>query len=95
MTTLRFLLVTAFGCSIPLVSAWVPLILPKERSVAAAIRRFGYLDNLSSLSEEEESSVDDSREATQMAKEQIDRYGPGDLSQFVDFNEFDGGDGRT
>lgn len=37
---------------------------------------------------------DDSREATNMPKERVDRYGPGDLRQFVDFDEFDGGDGR-
>jgi hypothetical protein len=93
MANHRFFLVAASVCVPLFVSAWAPAPLPHER--ISALRRFGYLDNLSSLSEEEESAPNDSREATQMAKEQIDRYGPGNLSQFVDFNEFDGGDGRT
>lgn len=29
-----------------------------------------------------------------MSKDQIDRYGPGSLQDFVDFDEFDGGDGQ-
>lgn len=56
--------------------------------------RWGYLDNLSPP-EEDDLDADDSKEATDMNKKEIDRYGPGDFSQFVDFAEFDGGDGRT
>ena len=29
-----------------------------------------------------------------MEKDQVDRFGPGNLDQFVDFEEFDGGDGQ-
>ena len=63
---------------------------------------YGYLDNLSrdelydTRGDPNPDLYAESREATQMSKDQIDRYGPGDLSQFVDFgDEFDGGDGRT
>jgi hypothetical protein len=61
---------------------------------------FGYLDNISRQELYDpigsNDDVDQSREATQMNKADIDRYGPGDLSQYVDFgDEFDGGDGRT
>jgi type II secretory pathway pseudopilin PulG len=57
---------------------------------------YGYLDDLKKYTTdpEPEKVEDDSREATNMSLDQIDRYGPGDLRQFVDFNEFDGGDGR-
>lgn len=57
----------------------------------------GYLDDLS----KDVTPVDDvpdvvaeSFEATQMAKEQVDRYGAGSFKDFVDFDEFDGGDGQ-
>lgn len=57
----------------------------------------GYLDDLS----KDLTPVDDvpdveqeSFEATKMAKEQVDRYGAGTFEGFVDFNEFDGGDGQ-
>ena len=63
---------------------------------------YGYLDNLSrdelydTRGDPNPDLYAESREATQMSKDQVDRYGPGDLSQFVDFgDEFDGGDGRT
>lgn len=58
----------------------------------------GYLDDLSSELNEADPNTDveaTSREATNYDKSKVDRYGPGDFSQFVDFNEFDGGDGRT
>lgn len=38
--------------------------------------------------------VADSRENNQMSKDQIDRFGPGNLADYVEFNEFDGGDGQ-
>lgn len=37
---------------------------------------------------------DDSYEATKMKKEDIDRAGPGSWESYVEFNEFDGGDGQ-
>lgn len=57
----------------------------------------GYLDDMSKYTYDPDADIeeaDDSREATNLAKDKIDRYGPGDLRQFVDFDEFDGGDGR-
>ncbi len=57
----------------------------------------GYLDDLNSdlyKADDTPDEVADSREANQMSKDQIDRYGPGNLEQFVDFQEFDGGDGQ-
>ena len=61
---------------------------------------YGYLDNLSrdelyDTRGDPNPDGNESREDTQMSKDQLDRYGPGDLSSFVDFgDEFDGGDGR-
>lgn len=58
----------------------------------------GYLDDLSKDLYAPDANPDiiaESKASTDMNKESIDRYGPGDFSQFVDFNEFDGGDGRT
>lgn len=59
--------------------------------------RMGYLDDLNKYMgspEDEEPEVDDSREATKLAGDKVDRGGVGDWSQFVDFDEFDGGDGQ-
>lgn len=57
----------------------------------------GYLDDLSADLYKKDELVDveaDSREANNMSKDQVDRFGPGNLDQFVDFDEFDGGDGQ-
>lgn len=57
----------------------------------------GYLDDLSADLYKEDATPDveaDSRESNAMAKEQVDRYGPGNLADFVEFDEFDGGDGQ-
>jgi len=65
------------------------------RSPSTFIR--GYLDDLSKKQDQyndEEEEVDDSREATQMAADQVERYAPGSWQGYVEFNEFDGGDGQ-
>jgi len=36
----------------------------------------------------------DSYDFNKMDKEEVDRYGPGNLEDFVDFEEYDGGDGQ-
>jgi len=54
----------------------------------------GYLDDLGAIGPPEEVEEDDSREATMMKKENVDRFGAGSWEGFVDFNEFDGGDGQ-
>ena len=46
----------------------------------------GYLDHLGgALPPEEEVEEDDSREATMMEKESLDRAGPGNWNDFVEF----------
>jgi len=57
----------------------------------------GYLDDLSGELYKQDEDIDveaDSRQANQMNKNEVDRFGPGNLSDFVDFDEFDGGDGQ-
>lgn len=57
----------------------------------------GYLDDLSQDLYKEDATPDvqaDSREENVMSKDQVDRFGPGNLNDFVEFNEFDGGDGQ-
>jgi len=58
----------------------------------------GYLDDISKYTapppEEEEEEIDESVEATNLAKEKKDRFGVGDWKDFKEFNEFDGGDGQ-
>jgi len=57
----------------------------------------GYLDDLTDDLYKESAVPDvqgDKREANKMAKNEVDRFGPGNLKDFVDFDEFDGGDGQ-
>ena len=57
----------------------------------------GYLDDLSDelyAEVPETKPEEETQEATKMAKDQIDRYGPGNWDDFVEFHEFDGGDGQ-
>lgn len=61
---------------------------------------FGYLDELSKPSQAPaDATSSSSREevdadSTNSEKEQVDRYGVGSWEGFVDFEEFDGGDGQ-
>jgi len=57
----------------------------------------GYLDNLNADLYTEDDNPDpeaESFEATKMDKSQIKNFGAGSLEGFVDFQEFDGGDGQ-
>jgi len=67
-------------------------------SSSVVTTRMGYLDDLSKdLAPTPNSNPvpeEESREANVMAKENIDRAGPGSWEQYVEFNEFDGGDGQ-
>lgn len=56
----------------------------------------GYLDGLidPNAPDPDPDPEAESREATNMPADQIDRAGPGSWDQFVDFDEFDGGDGQ-
>jgi len=68
--------------------------LPKYRQTTVVK---GYLDDLSDELYQEIDQPDvkkDSREANNLDKKDVDRYGPGNLDSFVDFEEFDGGDGQ-
>lgn len=57
----------------------------------------GYLDDLSKdlYGEDPDPDIEgDSKENTDMSKSQIDRFGPGTYDQYIEFEEFDGGDGQ-
>lgn len=58
----------------------------------------GYLDDLSNELRDTRNPnpipEDETREATRLDKDKVDRYSVGDWSGFVDFDEFDGGDGQ-
>lgn len=72
-------------------SAFQPL---QPRSVVPSTVLNGYLDELGAIGPPEEVEEDDSRDATKLSKEKLDRFGVGSWEGFVDFNEFDGGDGQ-
>jgi len=66
-----------------------------QRRVPSAV--YGYLDDISKYTanpDAEEEEIDESLEATNLAKEKKDRFGVGDWKDFKDFEEFDGGDGQ-
>jgi len=57
----------------------------------------GYLDDLTADLYKDAGVPDpeqDKRENNDMAKNEIDRFGPGNLQNFVEFDEYDGGDGQ-
>lgn len=57
----------------------------------------GYLDDLSQelYAPEDKPDIEgDAVENNRMSKEQLDRFGPGNWNEFVEFSEFDGGDGQ-
>lgn len=73
-------------------------VRPLSTATAAAnanALNMGYLDELNPIPNPNiEVEEDDSREATKMKKEDLDRAGPGSWESYVEFNEFDGGDGQ-
>jgi hypothetical protein len=71
--------------------------VPQKRSFQPTSRLHGYLDDLTNdLYGEDPNPIpeEESHQATDMKKEDVDRMGPGDWSSYVEFNEFDGGDGQ-
>jgi hypothetical protein len=73
----------------------VASFLPVAHHAKPAVVLKGYLDSLGgALPPEEEVQEDDSYEATKLDKSKVSNYGVADWSSFVDFNEFDGGDGQ-
>lgn len=81
-------------------SSTVTAFCPLKAPVSSTTSLMGYLDDLAGElkgpTAEEMSPIpeEESREANQMDKDQIDRAGPGNWEGFVDFDEFDGGDGQ-
>lgn len=78
------------------VAAFAPARPPAARALSSTPLR-GYLDDLTSDLYAPDGNPDveaDSREATKMDKSMVDRAGPGSFEGFVDFDEFDGGDGQ-
>mmetsp|Transcript_68439 Transcript_68439/g.198463 ORF Transcript_68439/g.198463 Transcript_68439/m.198463 type:complete len:296 (-) Transcript_68439:129-1016(-) len=71
-------------------NAFLPV---QPRSAAPTVMK-GYLEDLGAIGPEEEVEEDDSREATQLSKDQVANYGVGSWDSYVEFNEFDGGDGQ-
>lgn len=55
---------------------------------------YGYLDDLSRAVKPTEEEEEKPAEAFNLQQEQLDRYGVGDWKDYVEFNEFDGGDGQ-
>ena len=78
--------------------AWV-VSPPPQRTTSFALYS-GYLDNLSrelrqEPSEDKEDEYDDQRrQSMNLDEEQVDRFGVGSWDSYVDFSEFDGGDGQ-
>ena len=65
--------------------------------VATTTRLHGYLDDLSSelYAPDGSSSMEEiDTDSMKMDKEQVDRFGVGSWDDYVEFEEFDGGDGK-
>ena len=64
--------------------------------VRTATTLHGYLDDLSKelYQPVDQPEGDDSHQATDLDKKQVDRYGVGNWNDYVEFDEFDGGDGQ-
>lgn len=68
--------------------------LPVAHNTKPAVALKGYLEDLGAIPPPEDVEEDDSREATALEKEKVSNMGVGDWSSYVEFNEFDGGDGQ-
>jgi hypothetical protein len=94
LSTSLFLLVCA---AVVDVDAFVPSRLPNAQMMLSSPLRMGYLDNLTREMNAPDSNPnpdEESAEANKMDKSEIVSFGPGSFKDFVDFNEFDGGDGQ-
>lgn len=89
--TMRVALVLVI-CNLASSFAFAPISHTFQRNVAVK----GYLDDLSNelYAPNQNPDLNDSREETNLSKEDVDRFGVGNWDSFVDFNEFDGGDGQ-
>jgi len=81
-------------------TAFAPSCLPNTRTqkiASSPTQLKGYLDELTSelyAEDDTPNPEEQSRDANKMDKKDIVSYGPGSLESFVDFDEFDGGDGQ-
>ena len=69
----------------------------KVHTSSIVTRRMGYLDDLAAdLSAPDSNPIpaEEAREANVMSKDKIVGAGPGDWDSYVEFDEFDGGDGQ-
>lgn len=85
--------ILALSCASTASAAFVPHAAGRQSTVVIK----GYLDDLNAELYKEDATPDidaDLRENNAMSKDQLDRFGPGNLDQYVDFEEFDGGDGQ-
>lgn len=79
-------------------AGYVTGFVPSLPNAHTAFKLQGYLDD---LTEElrapviETDVIAESRETNKMKKADIDRFGPGKFDSYVEFDEFDGGDGQT
>lgn len=67
---------------------------PQPRFSPPTTSLSGYLESLGAVGPPEEQEEDDSREATALPKDQVSNFGVGSWDTYVEFNEFDGGDGQ-
>jgi len=79
------------------VSGFSPSNAPGFSSSSSSTMLMGYLDDIQAEIHAPDSNPipeEEAREANQLAKDNIDRAGPGSWDTYVEFNEFDGGDGQ-
>jgi hypothetical protein len=79
------------------VTSSVTSFSPTKAHTSIVTRRMGYLDDLTSdLAAPDSNPIpeEEAREANVMSKEKIVGAGPGDWDSYVEFDEFDGGDGQ-
>lgn len=91
---MKFSTVAALSCVSTAGAAFVPHNTAISRQ-PTLIK--GYLDDLNNDLYAPDATPDkeaDRRSNNKMAAEEVDRYGPGNLADYVEFDEFDGGDGQ-
>jgi hypothetical protein len=95
IVNMKFSTVTALSCISTAGAAFVPHTSSTALRPPTLVK--GYLDDLNKDLYAEDATPDveaERRENNQMNKDEIDRFGPGNLQDFVEFDEFDGGDGQ-
>jgi len=89
--------IIALYCASNASAAFVPQHARTAQHKSSNLIVKGYLDDISNDLYGEDATPDvvaDSRESNQMSKDQVQSFGPGNLADYVEFEEFDGGDGQ-